>query len=752
MSFTDKKPVALTVFDGEKDKSVARQMSFGVDLSGIRKKYLTNADGTTSRLSTRGGFPEIVTTAITKAPTEENVVSRGYVARINRLVLSGWVSVWYGVIKRVLVGATPQWLKQKKTDQHGPYAVVNHWTAGQKFPDVMAMYKESDDARTKLCINAKPSAYENADGLGGQSIPVVLQNAGYPATGANDADDFHLFGVGETTLTHLAGRAYSGSPSTIYLADELDVGTEAYPKAYFAGVDICRSSGFANYNHWHASVIGALALRFRSVQLAATAPYFVSNAYTNINLPATVYVFPTGSLVTTPNNTWANPVPPNDLGIMEMYSKVGDPTTGYGTYQQEGYYQGNLAEADVSGNDYTLHGVGSYSATIPGGYFGNSLLEFDVDLSAVADIAWRDSIGHYALTNPDGIAASNQNDSPPSYSYQFRSFYESFTTVAAGTALGGYVSSSDSITQSWTSQSVMRASSTITGDVFFAQVMLSGGYDVLNTMNSENWNVFMFQGAACGLATPSVPYYSMINAIKVLSSRDDSHPGDFRNRTYTVEETPVHSTHSLVGTTKDYILFDRENDTYIFIEGTFSGTKDAPFDVLAEFVVKRGGAEIRTELFHFVGGGILIPTELVYDMGYATARYFAPIMPPRVFAPPYCAQGAFKYAAYSEAPDAAPTGFIPAYTSGVFILSIPLALMRSGSTITPPSNAFVFTPINFYSFVGSFGGIASSEGVQDLAEGKIFYIHCADGVFRDWPVEVEASVSGVDHFSECYRV
>lgn len=742
MSSSDDK---LFVFHDEKDRSLARQMGAGVDLSGIRKTYRTDADGTTHRLSTRAGFPEIVTTKQEVSVQESTTVLRGYAANLYETAVvnsEGYLlSRWLGVVKRV----SGLWAKWANRPQYGAYSVVGRWTVGQPIADVLAFFNN------KLYRNGLPLKYEKAAELGTSALPVVLlKDEDYPAGANNDDEDFHLFGVGDTKLMHLSGRNVGWSPTEVYSADALDALTDGYPTPHFAGVDHNRLTNKVNYNHWYVSMIGALALRFQSLTLSSTAPYYADSGYTSQNCQATAYVFPDGAAVTTPGTTWVHPIMSGDLGIMEQYNKVGTPGPGpalsYGVYEADGFFQGNPVQSGVVSSTVTLAGHGAYSTTIPGGYYGDSLITFDVLLDATANMTWVDSSGAYRLACPSVVAAVNQSDSPPSYSYQFRSFYESTGSANPGDLLGEAISSSTSTDKTWQSVSVMLCASPATSATFFAQVTVSGGYSLLNTMDSTNKSIFMFNGQECGLASMDVPYYAMYNAVKILNQKiDDLGADSMRDFVYDTVEVLPHSTHSMVGTTRDFILFDLENDTYVRIDGTFSGAKDAPFDVLMELVVSRNGAEYRKELFHALGGGILIPTDLVYDI----ARYFAPIMPPRVFAPPYCKQGLFKYAAYSEAPDTPPDSRSVSYADDVFLMSLPLAITQTGSVVPVPKHAMPFTPLNFYAMLGSFGGISSADMVRPLAEGVIFYCHFADGQWRDWPADVQAGLG--DHFSEVYR-
>lgn len=739
MSNTERKKPALTTFFGGKNRQQARVVHDALDPMAIRKKYVKNADGSVTRHKTRAGFPQAVTERETDEP-EGEIIIRGYVARIMNSSAETLELIWRGIIKRVpITEFVLRWRKRRRQKLFGPYSVVDRWSKKQRFPDVLHFYKE------KLYKNAEPMNYEHADEFS-ESMPVVLlKDDEYPRGVTNDAADFHLFSLSDTTVMHLSGRNKSGHPAEVYSADELDADTVAYPESHFAGVDYHRGTQRVGYTHWNVSGVGALALRARMLQLGAASPYATSVGYITQNMPATAYVFPEGPVETDTSTDWAHPVPPDSLALFEQYRREGDPATSYGVYVAEGYYDGFPVESDVETTEHVLHGVGDYTVQIPGGFFGGEQVNFDVSMTATTDYTWVDSTGGYRLANPTLIAAANQSDSPPSYQYQFRSFLESSTTVPAGTLLGGLVSSSTSTDKEWMSVSVMDCSSAITGTMFHAEVVVSGGYSSLNTMNSEPYGEFYFDGVVAGLAPPSADYYELFNAVKKLSQFVTT--PTFREYSYASEETLAHSTHSLTGETRDYILFDCENDTYVYVAGTFSGAKDAPFDVLAELVVSFGGAEARKTLFHYVGGGILIPTELVYDI----ARYYQPIMPPRIFAPPFCKQGLFKYAAYSETPDVAPEGFTAENESGVFLLSLPLSLHRTGSEVEIPPNTLAFTPLNFYAFVGSFGGLTASAGIAALAEGVTFYCHFADGEWRDWPADVEAAAASVDHFSEVYR-
>lgn len=287
------------------------------------------------------------------------------------------------------------------------------------------------------------------------------------------------------------------------------------------------------------------------------------------------------------------------------------------------------------------------------------------------------------------------------------------------------------------------------GDLFRAQVTVTGGDDHADIMNSSSPTSGVRNGASIGLSSSDVsPYYLAYNAIKMLTGYLEPS----RVTTYETMDTPATYSRTLTGGTKDYILFDKENGVYVYLDATFSGSLPDPdsgsgsFALTLNLVVEFGGGIFTDAILSLTAGMPLLPVETVTD----TAKYFKPIMPPRVFAPPYCKQGAFKHVAYSEIADTAPVDFTPTQDGPVFLMSLPLSISSPDSAIQVPTGSFNFIPLNFYSFIGGFGGLSVAEAVKPALEGKVFYKHFADNAFVDWTVD--PTVQFDPHYSELYRI
>lgn len=719
-------------------KAVERTTFDRIGFNDFRTEVINNADGSQTLVKTRGGMPLIV--AYNQGDTVESTQqsTRGYVAR----VFSG--PVWTGVIRR----ANAVWSKFKKSDLFGQYSVIPRWAKGQTFPDTLTL-KEG-----KLYLNAIKLGYSKLEDMSG--IPVVLSaDSGYPTNASGDDNDFHLFFLGNTTAAHLAGRLKSDTPDNVFSTNTLDATAVAYSAyEWVAGVDHSYSTGTVAYNKWYMSPAKALAQRSVLLRMTAFPPYLTQDASIVRNYQASAYVFPTGSLTDSVGSIWEHAVTPNDLGLMAQYGKAGTPTVfpSYGTLVFEGWYQGSPLQTAES-HDYNYSGTGGFTENYSLGYFNGVEISATVNLSAVTQYLRRESSGDVKVTNAHFIMPANQSSSPPSYSFQLLTMADG----AAGPSGGGWnpgeyvgpsVASSVSTTKTWTSTSVMQCASPTLGDLFFARVVVSGNSDHAEITNSTAPAYGGKDGSVTGLASSDqTPYYTQYNAIKQLTAYLEP------SRTVETSTVDVQATYSrtLDGKTKDYILFDAENAAYVYLETVFSGQLPTPdgtggsFSFVMNLVIEHVGGKFADELVRFSGGSPLLPTEVVID----TSRYFAPIMPPRVFAPQHCKQGDFKYAAYSEMSDTVPEGFTPMDDAPVFLMSLPLSISAPQSEVKAPDNSFNFVPWNFYSFVGGFTGLSVAAALRPVLEGVVFYKHFADGAFVDWTVD--QSVIYDPHYSEIYR-
>lgn len=756
--FPDDDKKNLFTFEGDKDKTLGRQMAFGIGTAGIRKSYLIEADGTTHRLSTRAGFPELITENKKTEQPGQSVFARGYVSRIMEITRSireptGKTEKWLGVIWRV-VG---RWAKRLKGPLRGNYSVVNFWTtATQEFPDVLMLAKDGNDYAVKgLYLNGRKSAYEHADEFSFDAMPFLLSNVTWPVIGADDASDFHLFGISKYTVSHLSGRDISGHPATIYDASELDAGMGAFPILYVPGVDINRANELANFNHWNMSIVGSLRLRFRSVKLLRSTPYQQSEGFVDEIHPNIGLMFPDGTPAHTTDTDWDHPIEPEDFAMFEQYAKSGTPTPsgGFGTLIADGFYEGDKVELPAFNDQYIRHGTDSYSDTLPLGFYGDELLTAAVIIEVVCDQIWREGHGSYGLATKDYIMAINENPDPPTSMFRARSFDEGGPYLP-GTVLGGAISSSAYNDQTWSSSTTMKTVSDRFGELYFAQVSMSGEYHALDTMNSHITGAWYYVGSSVGLAGTNTPNYLLHNAVKTLNQYTGSGSIPTRIQTHTSDiENPPYI-YSLIAKTKDYILFDVENEVYIYIAGTFIGAKDDDFEMIAEIVILHGNNEYRKEVFRCSGAGIVVPAEVVWTMGTGTSsRYFVPVMPQRLFLPPFCTQGLCEYVAYSEVPDMTLGGtkYLPG-DMAAFIFSMPLSFAIEGDdNLDLPVSSFVFTMYNFLHVVGIYGGISAAAVLHNEFRQKTYFIHFADNRFVDWPTSVEPKATAYDHFSECYR-
>lgn len=719
-------------------KSVERSTFDRIGFNEFRTEIIDHADGSSTLVKTRGGRPLIVGyTDPFGGNAQDQEVNRSYTVRVFPN------TVWTGVIRKV----KGLWAKFKQATLFGSYAVVPRWTSGQTYPDTLVLKDGVLHLNTVKTGHAK---------LGGETVlPVAIPApTGYPSSAGSDDSDFHLFLLDATEAAHLSGRLKSSIPDVLYSTNALDATATAYSAAeWSAGVDYSYVATKVSYNKWYMSPASALAQRSVLLRISKVAPYITQEASISRNYAATAYVFPTGSLTDTVGTTWEHAVTPHDTGMFAQYGKVGTPTTfpSYGTLHFEGYYQGTPQQTVVS-HDYTYNGSGGFTEDYTLGYYNGVEIPVTVAMTAVTQYLRRESTGSIHTANAHFIMPANQSSSPPTYSYQFLSLGDGSSGPGGGgwnpgDYVGPTIASSTSTTRSWTSTSTMSCEAEI-GELFFARVVVSGHSDHADISNSTAPAYGVRDGTETGLSSPDVtPYYAQYNAIKVLTAY--SEPA----RTVDNSTIDVPSTYSrtLDGKTRDYILFDKENATYVYLEAIFAGSLPTPdggsgsFSIELSIVVEYGGGQYHDSIITLTDGIPLLPVDAVVE----EAKYYAPLMPPRVFAPVFCKQGAFKYVAYSELADTAPDGFKPTQTAPVFLMSLPLHLRAPNSINPVPPNSFAFSPVNFYSFVGAFGGMSVASAVNAAFNGKIFYKHFADDAFTDWVVD--KSVQFDPHYSEIYR-
>lgn len=720
-------------------KAVERTTFDRIGFNEARTELIDHADGSQTLVKTRNGNPLITSIpSYSTTDTADQAVTRSYLAR----VFPG--PVWAGVIRKV----KGIWSKFKKETLYGAYTLYPRWTKGQTYPDT---YVVKDGA---LYINGVKFSFKKLTGE--TALPVVIPATnGYPNSAQSDADDYHLLLLDSTKASHLPGRLKNDTPSELFSTATLDATAIAYSRAeWSAGVEFSHTAGAVAYNKWYMSPALALAQRAVLFDMQKQTPYLSQRASLTRNFQATAYVFPVGSMSDTTGSIWQHAVTPNDLGLMAQYAKTGTPTVfpSYGTLAFEGWYQGSPVQT-VTSHDYNYSGNGSYSESYSLGYYNGAELPVSLSMTATTTYLRRESTGSVAVANANFIMPANQSSSPPSYSFQMLTIADG----AAGPGGGGWgpgeyvgpsVASSVSTTKTWTSTSVMQCVSPTLGDLFFARVVVSGNSDHAEITNSTAPAYGGKDGSVIGLASSDqTPYYTQYNAIKQLTGYLEP------SRIVETSTVDVQATYSrtLDGKTKDYILFDAENSAYVYLETVFAGHLPTPdgsggtFSFVMNLVVEYSGGKFTDELVQFTGGSPLLPTDAVID----SARYFAPLMPPRVFAPPHCKQGTFKHVAYSELADIAPEGVAPTDEAAVFLMSLPLSLSAPQSEVKAPDNSFNFVPWNFYSFVGGFTGLSVAAALRPVLEGIVFYKHFADGAFVDWTVD--QSVIYDPHYSEIYR-
>lgn len=713
----------LPVFSGGKDRSQARGMLDHIGgPGGFKTAYQTNPDGSTTVVQTKGVMPPQVRTERSGA-TAANTYLRGYIAdmqSVNSTALSK-------VVAAILEKLAGVWRKKKLTSVFGKY-VVSPLSSAPAANDVWVL---KDGA---LRIFGKNNVTSRA-GIACEGVPLIATTD----TLAPYDNGASLFVLSNSGICRAPIQGISVA-TQVYSADELDVGTEGYlGGGAVAGVSYTHDPLAVSFTRIHISAVGSILQRSRRVALTNSPPYAIKGEYVSNLIQGYVYLAPVGnSSSSTQTGEWLNPVPDGNHAICEVYAKEGSAP--YGTLVAKGYLFGEIV--DNPSNTATIstwEGSNHLDNSVALGWIG-APITLDYTMSVTASHRRESSSGSRWNEVPFLIAdpRAGSTSYPPSYTHQWRSFSDAISSTPAG-ALLSMVCSGWSTKNTWESQT--QSIGSVNGVEMCSITYKSQGMDLSRSgTRFFNRDTFMFDGAGTGITSiKDNPYADEYNAVLKCST---AVPAEYTTtaRSESFSDYSREETWTLSCTTRDYILFDQQEKTHVYLLGEFSGGKTSA-SVSLSIVVEINGVTFTTLIHEYetTESGFLVYTETAHN----ECSFHPPVVPFTGFAPPFCCQGEFRYGAYSEASESG---------ESVFLMSLPLSIKMRDDWPDPPVGAFLFDPTMFKGVFGSYGGLGVSLGFWSDFSATVTHVNFADGVFTNWVSGVFAEAqTDEDIFAEVYR-
>lgn len=706
----------LPVFKGEKDKHQARSM---IDRlggpEGFKTSYQTNLDGSITRLQLKGGMPPQVFRTST---VQSSSYIRGYISNIRSEALRLAGKRVSFLLKRI----ESLWTRAEDAPTFGSYIVS---VTSSSNPDLWAMVSGVLHIFTGRSVKKRP-------GLAVSGIPLVVS----PDSLRPYADGWGAFVLDDSSIFYGAGDSSSPAQQT-YDNSELSLGTEGFMgKSSVAGVSYQVTPAVAAFNQAHTSISGSVLQRSRRMVLSAYSPYAVKDEWIETLLQGFVYIYPSGTLDTNVSDgVWYNPAPALDQACCDMYATTGTLGDMYGTYAKVGKLIGIMTDdaATCSTTVTTFNGSDGYTNEIVVGNFPSPVTA-TISVSVKQDIFYTDGRGQRRPALPIDIPYWGYGSAtlPPIYSHKWM-FYDDWSIATqpvapAGTLYGPWV---DGVSTRKDWKSVSTSTATLNGVLLgFLSLHISGNEFTWSGTRALGSTDFPYDGLACGLATPNHnDNASAWNAVILCRDAEKTLVQDSAS-----ERT---DTYAFKAETRDYILYDMVNGTYVWVEGVFSG---APGNSQVELyvAVSYKGREYKKLIYSIGGDGVRFPTEKgpMGDPFHIPASMFVG------FAPPFCCQGAFPYGAYSEDVES---------EDSVVLLSLPLS-MQLRDTDDMVQNAYNFTPTLFSGVLHSYIGLGTILAVESDLRGVVSQINFADGTFTDWVAGAYTDAAlDVTTFSEIYR-
>lgn len=726
----------LTTFDGAKDKTESRKVQERIDPLSFSTRVVEHADGSQSVHRMRGGWPTVKTTEAASVKDEETSYLRGYVSNIKSRTFATLGATWAYLIRR----KNTVWGKYKAFSKFGLYSVAN---IAAFEPDVV-VNRETTDGRELVIYRRNTSQKRKITGQN-EGVPVILQGSATTpyVTGVTDTSDSHLFVAGQSYMAHTSWR--ENTPlSEVFNRNELASGTAGYPNVDESGVALAQGNdaSLLSYTSAYLSGAGDVLQRSMLLKLIYVPPYVDRLNYVDQFIQGTAYIFPSGSPVSTPiPGQWLNPIAPVDSLICQVYQKTGGPYPASGTYSFVTWLEGEPA-VDPDGSSaitYDYSGSNGYSWSVPVGWFGS---ELTADVSASTSATWHKeaSSGIMRVVNPSTIAYGEYGSTNYAADVTYQWITGQDNTLPAG-ALTGEASSGSTDYRTWSSSS--QASCAIDGMTILSMTYTRSG-------SSQSWTgetrlrkqVFPYQGSPVNFADPNGNAYAASwDAVLRCNTRGDA---DQYSSSSFLDAVPTSGgstsvSETFTAETRDYILFDRAAQRYVYLKGEFHGG-DSSSRIALKIVVQYGDTLIEKTLRDVTKDSFSFMPYI--EPVYQDVYFWNPPVPFTGFAPPFCIQGNCPYVAYSEAVDLG---------DPVFLMSLPLVIQMNDESPPAPAASYLFNPRNFK---GLFG-LATLPMATDFWSGfsnEVQVVNFADGQFTDWVGGVyEQANQDSSTYSEIYR-
>lgn len=722
---------------------------------GIRTRILDNPDGTTTRLKTRAGAPEFVTSV------NDTVSSTG---------LRGFVVALAIGVSALLGGVTTAWTirKNKYVPKRHGYKVsafvsqVNIYARrGFYWMDVWALFNGA------LYINGVQRYRHPGDSL---AVPVVL----CPSVSTYDSvisDRRPLFCVNPDKVAQVG--IDGGAALTVELTP-----VEAISKSVKHGASTTLSVTTATANLAKTYYTGATwddlggtwRTSWLNLNLTRTSPY-ISTAGSGIENLEMAHCNPVAVSFNGIHYTEAGPVFPVFMAESGPYVRTDSnhirpqytqPEYGnsFGTRSSDGSEA--IYEASISGSQVVRY-VNGVAIT----------LSWSEESTITHRIVSEGLTMHCAISRP--ITASGGSSKIVTYTtpYDFQTPGVSSGQNGVSTAEGGlgmtttlsqkgnYESSVQTTTASisigaglpnlidydfsyelmWgTRCGAKDTGSWAGGGIDMSTEQACAYFDGSDPTFFENW---MTASATGGASTKRMNYFGTVSEISNAEAYMD----------FTLDPIVESDTTSLSIITRDYLYFDSGEGVYAYVKGTFvggSGDGGSTLDLVVSFVLRVRGVEYSTQLATITE--LALP--LTYSILGTSTRYIKPVQLRTMFAPLYCEQGACRAIAYTTLAEQAQIPTVGA----TMLFDAYLQLVGYGAFGTEPassSSTISFIPYQLlemlYAHVFSDRyGVDPDERYPVNAPGNYSRVQTAlfsggwrisfDGTtFRNWPGDLGAA-------------
>lgn len=736
MSRDDWLSSGLPVYQGDKDRTLARKE---IDLLGgpnqIRKRIVDNPDGSQTVVQLKGDMPPQIRT--TPAPQNETVpdtLKRGYVASLKSagIELAGKVVAW-------LLQRSP-WAGRVTTKLFGSYSVGRF---ASSYPDVVF----ANENRLVVYSGSEPGIVQRKIvGISPEGVPLI--RLAPEGSGAHYDTGWGVFLLAPSGLKEVTAAA-SPAINTLYQANDdlFNSGWAAIAaSSNTSGVVYNDVQDMVGFNRLYVSLAGHVMQRSRRIRLLRNAPYFAQDAWAEAEIVAP-YLYPNGTPSNSSSGGWDADKPSYDLDVFYTVVKSGSPPTGVwamgNVYQSAGeWYKYSDGTDSCTTSKSTINKTEPWSLTSEIGWFGKSV-SVTISMSTGHNYEMNQSAGSVFKSSPVYVGTSYKDtlSSPPSIVAGSGNFYLPHPTQSGESSQVnpgdpyGVAYSGNATTTTWNSPTICTA--TVDNET-----VCSINVNIHQRTSSHELQIAQSErgyetvaGTGCSFVEP--PGLPAWNTIEYAYQFDPTYTHPDTDFITGADDTGRLFEASM--TTLDYLLYDNAAETYIYLKGTFSSSgkldmTSGSSSVALELVVQRG-SDTYSKVLHSYGGG-------PFSIYWETSGFGLPFHPAKQpfagFAPPYCCQGAFKYAAYSEKSDATVT----------MLMSLPLQIKLDESD-TAQQFAEVFTPIHFAAIVGAYCSIPDAMHWKAAMHNVVHKINFVDGAFSDWPGIID--LKNFADYAEVYR-